>query len=69
VFAGTGTGVEAFDVDLAEAGIVPNVGPAAALINPPKSGVTENADCPTPLATADGVCYAGAVLTGNGLSL
>jgi len=36
VFAGAGAGVEAFDFDLAEAGIVPNVGPTAALINPPK---------------------------------
>jgi hypothetical protein len=40
--------------------MVQNVGPQGALINPPENATTENAYCPAPLATADGVCYAGA---------
>ena len=40
---------------------MPNVGPAAALINPPEYAVTENALQQAPLATAGWLCYAGAV--------
>jgi hypothetical protein len=47
-------------LDLAGAGMVPNVAPDAALINRPKCAATENAYCPGPLATVDCVCYADA---------
>jgi hypothetical protein len=47
-------------LDRAEAGMVVNVGPDAALINRPKYSVTENAHWLGPLATVDFVCYAGA---------
>jgi hypothetical protein len=59
VFGGTDAGVTALVLDLAGAGMVPNVGPDAALINPPENAATENTYSPAPLASADGVCYAG----------
>jgi hypothetical protein len=39
--------------------MAPNVGPDAALINRPGYSVTENPPIFRPLASADGVCYAG----------
>ena len=59
-FAGTEAGVVVLVLDLAGAGIVTNVAPDDALINPPESAVTGIAYCLAPLATAGGVCYAGA---------
>jgi hypothetical protein len=59
-FGGTDAGVAALALDLAGAGMVSNVGPDAALINPPENAATENTHSPAPLASADGVCYAGA---------
>ena len=59
-FGGTDAGVAALVFDLAGVGMAPNVGPDAALINPPENAATENTYSPAPLASAGGVCYAGA---------
>jgi hypothetical protein len=55
-FGGTDAGAAAFTLDLAGAGMVSNVAPEAALINPAQNAATENAYSPAPLASADSVC-------------